>query len=150
MVVGAVAALAHGRARSTLDIDVVIDADQRQLGALIASLPEERFRVLSDAAAVIDVETGWKLDLIPLKRRAFSQREFQRRVQITVLGIPVFVATVEDTIVAKLEWSTLAGASARQLEDARELVRVAADALDHDYIEACVAKLGLEAAWAAL
>jgi hypothetical protein len=160
MVVGSVAALAHARARTTQDVDIVIDADERQLRALCAALPEERFYASVEAALdahrretrfnVIDVETGWKIDLIPLKRRAFSQREFQRRLPLTLLGMQVFVATVEDTIVAKLEWSTLAGASARQLEDARELVRVAGDSLDRTYVEACVAELGIEAAWRAL
>ena len=34
MIVGSVAALAHGRARATQDLDVVVDADEKALAAL--------------------------------------------------------------------------------------------------------------------
>jgi len=35
-------------------------------------------------------------------------------MKMSILGVPVFVASPEDTIVAKLEWSKLAGGSQRQ------------------------------------
>ena len=80
MIVGSVAALAHGRTRATQDIDVVVDADERKLAALVASLPPERFYADADAARdarrrgslfnVIDLETGWKLDVILLEAAA--------------------------------------------------------------------------------
>lgn len=59
----------------------------------------------------------------------------------------LFVASVEDVILSKLEWSTMAGGSARQLEDVRELVRIAGESLDKAYIEAAVDELGIVAAW---
>lgn len=43
MLVGSMAALAHGRSRSTQDFDVVIDADLPTLRALVRSLPDDRF-----------------------------------------------------------------------------------------------------------
>jgi hypothetical protein len=157
MIVGSVAALAHGRTRATQDIDVVVDADERALKALVAALPSERFYVDEQAAVdahrrstlfnIIDMDTGWKLDVIPLKRRPFSQREFTRRMPLTVLGVDVFVASIEDTIVAKLEWSNLAGGSERHLDDVRELVRLAGARLDRAYVEAAVDELGLRDAW---
>jgi hypothetical protein len=96
---------------------------------------------------VIDMETGWKLHVIPLESRPFSRRELARRVEIDVLGVDVTVATLEDTILAKLEWSELGGGSARQLEDVRELVRLAGGRLDRGYVEAGAEELGLTAAW---
>ena len=114
-------------------------------------LPPERFYVSLDAALdalarrsqfnVIDMQTGWKVDLIILKARPFSRREFRRRVPIEILGTVVPVATVEDTIVGKLEWSKLAGGSARQLEDVEALAALAGARLDEPYVEAAATEL---------
>jgi hypothetical protein len=160
MVVGSVAALAHGRSRATQDVDVVVTGDEAVLRRLVESLPPERFYADADAAAdarrrstlfnVIDVETGWKLDLIPLKTRPFSRREFARRQRLEVLGVTLPIATVEDTIAAKLEWSKLAGGSERQREDARELVRLAGPRLDRAYLAAAIAELDLGTEWSAI
>ena len=158
MLVGSVAALAHGRERSTKDFDVVIDADAAHLRALVRSLPAERFYASEEAAVealrfdtqfnVIDMQTGWKVDLIPRKRRPFSVCEFDRRFRLEVLGIELFVATLEDTIIAKLEWAKAAGGSERQLDDVRELVRLAGSRLDRDYVEGWIAQLDLGEQWA--
>jgi len=157
MVVGSIAALVHGRSRATQDFDVVVELDPARLKALLASLPEGRF-YFSEAAAldalrreslfnVIDNETGWKVDVVPRKRREFSRVEFERRRELTFSGFKVVVASIEDTLIAKLEWSKIAGGSARQLEDARELVRIGGAALDRAYLEHWISELGLEQAW---
>ena len=157
MLVGSVAALAHGRSRSTRDFDLVIEAGPAQLRAFARALPDDRFYVAEEAALealryetqfnVIDMATGWKVDLIPRKDREFSQAEFARRTRLAVLGVPMFVATIEDTIVAKLEWAKAGGGSERQLEDVRGLLELAGDDLDRAYVAAWVAKLGLETMW---
>lgn len=156
MLVGSVAALAYGRERTTKDFDVVLEAGAAALRALVRSLPEERFYASEEAAMealryetqfnVIDMVTGWKIDLIPRKRRAFSEAEFARRSILDVLGVPMFVASLEDTIVAKLEWAK-AGGSERQLEDVRELVNLAGEQLDRAYVSQWVQRLGLEEMW---
>jgi len=158
MLVGSVAALAYGRTRSTQDFDVVIEAHAGVLRALVRSLPEERFHAAEEAAmealeyetqfSVIDMITGWKVDLIPRKRRAFSEAEFARRTRVEVLGVELFVATIEDTIIAKLEWTQAGGGSQRQLEDVRELAKLSGSKLDRAYVERWVTALGLEAMWA--
>jgi hypothetical protein len=157
MLVGSVAALAHGRSRSTQDFDVVIDVERDSLLALVQALDPERFYVSEEAAIealtrwssfnVIDLATGWKVDLIPLKPRPFSRREFSRRQSMSVFDIEVCVASVEDVVLAKLEWSKRAGGSARQLEDVRELVSLWGDRLDCDYVAAGAAELGVVDAW---
>ena len=48
------------------------------------------------------------------------------------------VATAEDSVVSKLEWSKL-GASARQIEDAAGILRVQGESLNLGYIERWVA-----------
>jgi hypothetical protein len=159
MLVGSVAALAHGRSRSTHDFDVVIEAGAAALRGLVRSLPGERFYVSEEAAMealereslfnVIDMVTGWKVDLIPRKQRTFSETEIGRRTRLTVLGVEVFVATIEDTIIAKLEWAQAGGGSQRQLEDVHELVKLGGATLDRAYVEHWVTELGLEQMWLA-
>jgi hypothetical protein len=159
MLVGSVAALAHGRSRATQDFDVVVDLDETSLRRLLAALPAGRFYVSLEAALdalvrrtlfnIIDLETGWKIDVVPLKRRPFSVRELDRRVPVSLFGATVYVATVEDTIVAKLEWSKMSGGSARQMEDITELLRIAGGRLDRDYVDAAVSELGLAEEWRA-
>ncbi|MGH7645958.1 MAG: hypothetical protein ACREMR_10280 [Gemmatimonadales bacterium] len=61
-------------------------------------------------------------------------------------GCPLWVASVEDVIVAKLEWAKQSG-SARQLEDVAALVRIHAGGLDRPYLEHWTAELGLTAQW---
>jgi len=157
MVVGSVAALAHGHSRTTQDFDVVVEAGGDQLRAFVRSLPAARYYASEDAAIdavrlstlfnVIDLGTGWKVDVIPLKPRPFSQREFGRRRTIEVLGLEVQVASVEDVIVAKLEWSAMSGGSDRQIADVKALVRLAGAALDRAYIQEACRELGLSEAW---
>lgn len=158
MLVGSVAALAHGRARSTQDFDVVVDPTEPGLRALVRSLPSERFYAsevaLSEALSmqtqfnIIDMDTGWKVDVIPRKQREFSQTEFDRRRKLDVLGVAMYVATIEDTIVAKLEWAKAGGGSDRQLEDVRELLRLAGVSLDRPYVAHWIDELDLRDMWA--
>jgi hypothetical protein len=158
MLVGSVAALAHGRSRSTQDFDLVIEARAAAVLALVRSLPEERFYVAEEAAIealehetqfnVIDMVTGWKVDLIPCKERPFSEAEFARRTRLEVLGVPMYVASLEDLIVSKLEWAKAGGGSRRQLEDVRELARIGGENLDRAYVEHWVHALALETMWA--
>ena len=57
---------------------------------------------------VVDMATGWKIDLIIRKSRPFSQEEFRRRKRVNLQGGPLFVASAENVVVSKLEWAKLA------------------------------------------
>jgi hypothetical protein len=69
------------------------------------------------------------------KNRPFSRDEFARRMKMTILGVPAFVASPEDTIVAKLEWSKQSGGSERQRRDVAGIVANAGSTLDRVYID---------------
>lgn len=158
MLTGSVAAAWHGVGRATMDVDLVIDPTSDQLHALVTSLAGPDIYVSADAALealehesmfnVVETTTGWKADLIIRKSRQFSQAEFARRRPIDFEGIRLWVATVEDMIIAKLEWAHLGG-SARQIEDVSALVRVAAGQLDRAYVDRWVGELGLSGEWEA-
>jgi hypothetical protein len=95
---------------------------------------------------VIELATAWKLDLVIRKARAFSKEEMRRSELVTILGVAVRIASAEDVIISKLEWSKASG-SDRQLEDVAGVVRVRAGGLDHAYVERWVCDLQLEAQW---
>ncbi|GAC1355080.1 MAG: hypothetical protein NVSMB47_08540 [Polyangiales bacterium] len=160
MVAGSFASTAHGLPRTTQDLDLVIDpAGPAALSALLRSMPPAEYYVDADAARdalvrrtmfnVIDLATGWKVDLIVRKERLFSREEFARRMEITLLDVPVFVASPEDTVVAKLEWSKLGGGSERQRRDVAGILATLGDALDRDHVERWVRDLGLADEWKA-
>jgi hypothetical protein len=153
---GSFASAYYGAPRSTQDIDLVIEADPAQLRTFIQNLPTGGYYADLDAALaahqrqslfnVIDLATGWKVDLIIRKSRAFSQEEFSRRQRVTLQGLPLFVASAEDIVIAKLEWSKLAQ-SQRQIEDVVSILRMRAESLDRSYLEKWIRELGLEKEW---
>ena len=159
MLTGSVAGAYHGAGRATMDLDLVIDPRPADLDAFVARVAASGAYVSAEAARaaladrsmfnVVDVESGWKADLIVRKARPFSEEEFRRRQSVDLLGVRIDVATLEDIVLAKLEWSTLGG-SARQLEDVRALLRLRGDELDHEYVHRWVDLLQLREQWAAV
>lgn len=147
MPAGSFASTHHGDPRTTNAIDLVIDPSREAL---------ERFYVSAEAALealdsrgqfnVVLLDSGWKADLILRKERAFSRAEFERRQAAEIAGVQVFVATAEDTIIAKLEWAR-AGESERQLRDVIGILEVSGERLDRGYIARWIAELDLQALW---
>ncbi len=91
---------------------------------------------------LIEMSGGWKVDLVVRKHRPFSEVEFARRVLVEVLGCRVTMATPEDVVLSKLEWSARSGSS-RQLDDARGIVRVQGDRLDVADLRRWAVELGV-------
>lgn len=156
MLTGSLAAAFHGTPRATQDIDLVVESQPDSLKKLARVLREAGLYVDVDAALealetggqfnAVDPETGWKADLIVRKSRPFSESEFSRRHYSELFGVEVALATLEDLIIAKLEWSEL-GDSELQRRDIRELLDIASDSIDRDYVERWVAALNLQDAW---
>lgn len=133
MFAGSVAGSFHGVPRATQDIDLVIAPTPEQIRELVANLSNDEYYASLHAALdaqkgqsqfnVIDMKTGWKVDLIIRKSRPFSIAESDRRVPVDVYGLRLFVASPEDVILSKLEWAKR-GQSRRQIEDVAGLLRV--------------------------
>jgi hypothetical protein len=159
MVVGSVASAFHGMARSTQDLDVVVELRKADLDRVVGAFQNADFYVAEDAAAsavriggmfnVVDNHTSWKVDLVVRKSRPFSQSEFSRRVRGRVLDVEAWVASAEDTVLAKLEWSAR-GESERQLRDVAGIVTMQGDALDTEYIAHWANELGVTEQWKAV
>ena len=156
MLTGSFASAYYGSPRSTQDIDLVIAATAAQLRAFVASLNNHEYYADLNAALeahqresmfnVIDLESGWKVDMIIRKSRAFSREEFDRRLRVNLQGAVLFVASAEDVVIAKLEWAKRAQ-SPRQIEDAAGIIQIRWDALDHPYLEKWIRELELAKEW---
>lgn len=156
MVVGALASSFHGEPRQTRDIDIVVEADASGLLRFQENLDPNEF--YWDAGAmreaierrssfnVIDLDSAWKVDLLVRRDRPFSKLELSRRARVELLGSATFVASPEDTIIAKLEWAAQ-GDSERQLRDVAAILGAQAAALDADYLRHWIEELGLHDAW---
>jgi hypothetical protein len=94
---------------------------------------------------VIDLRTGWKIGMTICRSRAFSQEEFGRR-RLSLQGISLSVASAEDVILSKLEWSKLSQ-SQRQIEDAAGILKIQRSSLNRPYLEQWIHELGLEKEW---
>ena len=156
MITGSVASSYHGEPRATRDLDIVIDPDPAGMTRLTRELEAAglyvdvgtALRALDDRTQfnAIDATTGWKIDFLIRKDRPFSREEFGRRKEANLLGTPAWIASPEDTIIAKLEWAA-AGGSDRQLRDVAGMLDIGGESLDLAYIDRWVASIGLTPAW---
>ncbi|MGH3451883.1 MAG: hypothetical protein ACRDQW_14430 [Haloechinothrix sp.] len=151
MLVGSFASTLHGAPRTTQDIDLVIDPTHESLSRFVAALdlstvyvgpdPHEALD-RRDQFNVVDTSSGWKIDLVIRKDRAFGRNEFARRMKTNLLGMSVWVATAEDTVLSKLEWAAMSG-SDRQADDAATVLAVRGEAIDDEYLDRWAAVLGV-------
>jgi len=120
------------------------------LSTVVAAVDRTRYYVDDAVGAVrrrdmynvIDTETGWKADLIVRKDRPFSLEEFGRRQPATIGGVELFIATAEDTVLAKLEWRARSD-SERQFRDV--VAVLSAQDLDTGYLQRWATELGVTA-----
>jgi hypothetical protein len=156
MLTGSLAAAYYSVPRATQDVDFVIDPREATLEALIRGLQTAGLYISPEATRAarrtagqfnaIDPDTGWKADLIIRRDRPFSTEEFARRRRARLLGVDVALTSLEDLIVAKLEWGQLAD-SDLQRRDIAFLLEAGWASIDRSYVENWVAALGLEAEW---
>jgi len=156
MLTGSLASAFYAVPRATQDIDVVIEAERDGIDRLVQGLLAAGWYADRDAALeawqgqsqfnAIEPDTGWKADFIVRKDRAYSREEFSRRERISLLGVELAVASLEDVLIAKLEWSRL-GDSALQRRDVAQLLERTWPRVDRAYVDKWVSELGLEAEW---
>jgi hypothetical protein len=156
MLTGSFASIYYGAPRTTQDIDLVIAATAEQLRKFVQILSKDEYYVDLDAALaahqqqslfnLVDMVTGWKIDLIIRKSRPFSEEEFRRRKLVNLEDFPLFIASAEDVVVSKLEWAKLSQ-SQRHIEDVAGILRMRWDSLDRAYLEKWILELSLKAEW---
>ena len=146
-VTGSEAAACYGVLRQTFDTDVVIDLRPTAFDRVASSL--HGYAIASPIefedfamASVISTQTAAKVDLIMRRPSPFATRSMARRRQCEhrELG-SIWVASLEDLVVAKLEWSE--GVSELQARDCAQLLRLNASAIEWPYLEQSAAERGV-------
>ena len=148
MLTGSLAMSFYARPRMTRDVDLVVAFESGDIARLTAALGGD---YLVDADAIGDAMRSarpWnilhlpslvKIDLIPRKNTEYRRAEFERRRLVQFAGVPLWIVSVEDLILSKLDWSRESG-SAQQQSDVRALLQVP---LDRPYLHQWAAHLGL-------
>jgi hypothetical protein len=156
MLTGSIAGAYYALPRATQDVDLVVDPGPDQLDSLVQLLRDRGLYVSETAAAealrdkgkfnAVDPTAGWKVDLIIRKDRSFSVLEFSRRRSGTVTGLEVALTSLEDLILAKLEWADM-GHSDLQRQDVLQLTESGWDDIDRAYIDHWARAVGIEGEW---
>jgi hypothetical protein len=152
MIVGSIASTYYGPPRTTQDIDIVVDIEPASFERFLDELDQERYYVpvenaraavaAKDQFNVIDLESAWKLDLISRKEDPFAREQFARRRPVTIDDTAVYLASPEDTILAKLIWARLGG-SERQRRDVAGVLDALRGRLDEPYLDRWADELGV-------
>lgn len=156
VLVGSFASSMHGMYRSTADIDILADIKADQVHTLFEVLKEGFYvdeHAMRDAVAqrrffnAIHFDSVFKVDVFVPKDDEFARAQLDRR-QLRKISPDteeaVFVATAEDTILAKLRWFQAGEeTSITQWNDVVGILGTSRDTLNLDYLKDWSEKLGL-------
>lgn len=153
---GSLASAVHGVPRSTIDTDLVAVIRLEQ-AHLLAQALEKHFYVQVDdireaiiyerSFNVIHLETFFKVDVFIAKTRPYDHEQLRRRIAHVVTIEPeqsMYIASAEDTVLAKLEWYRMGnGISDRQWSDILGVLKMQSDILDKAYMRHWAKELGV-------
>lgn len=148
MLTGSLAMMEYNVYRMTADIDIVIELKHEHANQIINAfepdyyVPHGRVR---DAIArkfmfnVIHQETAFKIDLVIKKKSEFQQNAFARRRKLDFYGKEIYIITLEDLIISKLNWAK-ESLSEKQFTDVENLLQ---NEYDVDYVKNWTDKLSI-------
>ncbi|BAY23202.1 hypothetical protein NIES2100_29660 [Calothrix sp. NIES-2100] len=151
---GGVASSIHGEARSTRNLDLVIQVQGEQIDSLVQTLETAGF--YCPLGAVEDIKLGRErtlsithtvtisnADLIVMDNSPFATSQMTRRQLVDVEGIsPFWVASPEDMVLQKLLWGR-SSQSEKQWRDVLGIIKLQAERLDYSYLTEWAGNLGL-------
>ena len=156
VVVGSFASAARGIYRATNDVDIIADIQPDQVQALLDALQGGFY--LDDQAVrravashrsfnAIHFDSTFKVDFFVARSDEFSGQQLARRELESLTpdaARQVYVATAEDTLLAKLRWYRRGGeVSERQWSDVAGIVKVQGGQLDLVYLREWADRLGV-------
>jgi hypothetical protein len=154
VVVGSVASSVHGDYRASADVDVVAEISNQQIRPLVNALRDDFYiddLSVSKALAkgrsfnVIHLAGIFKVDIFlpsgPLSRQQLARREVH---SVAPDGQEIWIATAEDTMLAKLHWYRLGGeVSELQWRDVWGILGTQGARLDFDYLRLWAERVGV-------
>jgi len=149
MLSGSIALGAYTLPRATRDFDFIV-----QIKKTDADIFANRFNAgyycnkdsITDAVQhegmfnIIDHASGFKADFVVLKDSAYRKNEFERRIQIELFNMKVFIVSPEDLLISKLIWIQ-DFQSNLQIDDIKSLIKF--KSLDIVYVHFWIEKLKL-------
>lgn len=148
MLTGSAAMNYYTRPRMTQDIDVVVALRPKDVD-MVTTLFEGDYYVDRNAVSravaneslfnVINNEAFIKVDFIVRKSTEYRRLEFERRREVSIQGVKVWIVSKEDLIISKLYWASDSH-SEFQLRDIRNLL---ASGYDAAYLTHWTQELGL-------
>jgi hypothetical protein len=154
MVTGSFAMAAYVPARTTMDIDIVLEIDASDATRIEGKFAGEYYVTASSIIRatqhssmfnIINNSTLIKVDCIVKKQDQFERERFDRRRKSKIGEIEFWVVSKEDLILSKLKWAS-ASHSERQFEDIKMLLE---SGIDDEFLLERTAKMDLDAVWTA-
>lgn len=156
---GSVASSFHGASRSTMDVDLCAELDGTVATRLLEDLKGLQKDYYFSPGAILDavqrkscfnlihLPTSFKVDVFVSRGRPFD-RASQERAVVGPIGeeglLTARVATIEDTLLAKLEWYRLGDeTSERQWSDMTRVAQLHRQSLDEEYLTRSARELGV-------
>jgi hypothetical protein len=150
MLTGSMALNNYTIPRSTRDIDIVVQLVQNYIPKLIDAIKDEFYyhepTIIDEIKRkgmfnLIHRESSFKIDFIILSDNFYETEKFNRRRMIFYEDIKLFIITVEDLIISKLNW--IQGVESElQKRDIIQLLQV--QDIDMDYIRKWCKSLNLK------
>lgn len=143
MLVGSLSTNYHSTVRSTKDADIVLQANLGHVARIVEHEikflkldPQIGFETVTMTRKILlrALSEDFIVELFELSDDPHDQERFRRRVQITWLEEPTWIASVEDAVITKLRWATTAGREKDQV-DVRNVIAVQSDTIDWPYVE---------------
>ncbi len=148
---GSMASNYWGIPRTTHDLDFVVQFPPSEVARVVTAFAGDFFIQESSVRSAfrppyqfnaIDTRSALKVDFWLLRDDPFSRTMFARRIQVTILATPAWLATAEDVLLHKLYWHTLSP-SDRQLSDAAGVWAVQGTSLDMAYLRRWASQLNV-------
>jgi len=149
MLTGSVAMNYYANPRMTRDIDVVVSLQQKDIDTIIGSFESDYYvdrnavtRAIANQSLfnLIHNESIIKVDCIIKKSTEYRRLEFERRKEVEIKDVRVWIVSKEDLILSKLYWAKDSH-SEFQLRDVKNLLGSGYDA---EYLNHWTTNLGLE------
>jgi len=154
VLVGSLASSIHGLYRSTADIDILADVKSAQVLPLLEKMQSSFYvdeKTMREAVTeqrsfnAIHLDSVFKVDIFIPKHDEFAQAQLGRRQlrKLPESESEVYIATAEDTILAKLKWYRAGNEiSTSQWNDVLGILG-SNQGIDLDYLRLWADKLGL-------
>jgi len=156
VVVGSFASSVRGMTRATNDVDIVADLHAEQVTVFIARVEEAFYlsepsvrRAIKEHRSfnLIHFDSAFKVDIFIPPPDGFGRQQLAHRQaeQVDPQGErQIYVATAEDTILAKFLWFRQGGeVSTQQWADILGVIKIRRDVLDKAYLREHAQRLGV-------